>query len=168
MAKTIDKQKRAWGGAIKRTSPSKAAVLLSKLVRGRTLDYGCGWGFDADYFKWESFDPYYRPRKLEGSYDTIVCISVINALSRNNRAKVIEKIQGLITESGTAYLAVPRDLPVTGKMGIHHSLQNYVVLTLPTVYSDASLEIYSLKKGSKFNDKTQEYLTPRDRRVMRS
>lgn len=167
MTKSIDKQKRAWGGAIKRTSPSKAATFLSKVVRGRTLDFGCGWGFDADYFKWDSFDPYYRPKKLEGSYDSIVCISVINALSRNNRTKAIKKIQELLAEDGTAYLAVPRDLPVTGKMGIHHSLQNYVVLTLPSVYSDNSLEIYVLKKNSKFNDKTQEYLTPRDRRVLR-
>jgi hypothetical protein len=167
VVKSIDKQKRAWGGAIKRTSPSKAAVFLSKRVCGRVLDFGCGWGFDADYFKWASFDPYYRPKKLEGSYDSIVCISVINALSRNNRAKAIEKIRSLLTEGGTAFLAVPRDLPVSGKLGIHHSLQNYIVLTLPSIYADKQFEIYVLKKTSKFEDKTREYLTPRDRRVLR-
>ena len=168
MAKTIDKQKRAWGGAIKRTEPSKAAVFLSKLVRGRTLDYGCGWGFDADHFKWESFDPYYRPKKLQGPFDTIVCLSVINALSKNNRTKVIQKIRDLLAEDGTAYFSVPRDIPTSGKMGLHHSFQNYVVLTLPSIFSDKSMEIYVLKKTSKFDDKTMEFLTPRDRRVMRS
>jgi hypothetical protein len=141
MAKTVDKQKRAWGGAIKRTSPSRAATILHRRVRGRVLDYGCGWGFDADHYGWESFDPFYRPKPPSGTYDTITCISVINALSRNNRSKTIEKIQGLLTDQGVAYLSVPRDLPMTGKLGMHHSLQNYVVLTLPTVYADDKLEI---------------------------
>ena len=167
MVKSVDKQKRAWGGAIKRTTPSRAAAFLNKQVRGRVLDYGCGWGFDADHFKWESFDPYYRPQKPAGKFDSIVCISVINALSHNNRTKVIEKIRDLLTDGGHAYFAVPRDLPVTGKLGIHHSLQNYVVLELPSIYSDASLEIYAFSKRSDYQDRTQEYLSPRDRRRMR-
>jgi len=164
MAK-IDKQKRAWGGAIKRTKPSAAASLIAGATRGRVLDYGCGHGFDADHHGWESFDPFYRPNKIEGPFDTIVCINVLNALSRNNRHKVIGKIRDLLTDDGTAFLAVPRNIPKTGKLGIHHSLQNYVVLTLPSFHCDEKLEIYQLTKESSFKDKTKEYMSPRDKRA---
>lgn len=163
MAK-IDRQKRAWGGAIKRTQPSKAATILAPLVTGKVLDFGCGHGFDADHHGWDSFDPFYRPNKLVSPYDTITCIGVINALTRNNRAKVIAEIQALLCDGGTAYLAVPRNIPKTGKLGIHHSLQNYVVLTLPSIYCDEELEIYKLLKADVFKDNTQEYMTNRDKR----
>jgi cyclopropane fatty-acyl-phospholipid synthase-like methyltransferase len=161
----IDRQKRAWGGAIKRTQPSRASTIILPLTKGRVLDYGCGWGFDADHHGWSSYDPYYRPNKLDPPYDTITCINVINALTRNNRAKVLAKIQELLAPDGKAYLAVPRNIPVTGKLGIHHSLQNYVVLTLPSIFADEELEIYSLTKGATFKDKTQEFMTPRDKRM---
>ena len=160
----IDKQKRAWGGAIKRTKPSAAASLIAGAVSGRVLDYGCGHGFDADHYKWESYDPYYRPAKLEGPFDTIICTNVLNALSRNNRHKVIKKIQELLTDDGIAFLTVPRNIPKTGKLGIHHSLQNYVVFTLPSFHCDDKLEIYQLTKASVFKDKTREYMSPRDKR----
>lgn len=163
MAK-IDRKKRAWGGAIKRTQPSKAATIIAPLVTGKVLDFGCGHGFDADHHGWDSFDPFYRPNKLVCPYDTITCIGVINALTRNNRTKVIAQIQALLSDAGVAYLAVPRNIPKTGKLGIHHSLQNYVVLTLSSVYCDDELEIYKLLKTDVFKDKTQEYMTNRDKR----
>jgi len=165
--KSVDKGKRAYGGAVKRTKPSRAAMLLQPQTRGRVLDFGCGHGFDADHFKWDSYDPYYRPRKPVGNYDTIICIGVVNALSRNNRAQVIEEVRSLLTDKGWAFFAVPRNLPKTGKLGIHHSLQNYVDLTLPLVFEDDELAIYVLTKTSEFADKTREYLTPRDKRSLR-
>jgi hypothetical protein len=74
-------------------------------------------------------------------------------------------IQQLLTDEGNAYLAVPRDLPKTGKLGMHHSLQNYVVFTLPSVFCDRKLEIYLLQKNANtFKDRTQEYMSLRDRR----
>ena len=50
----IDRGKRALGGAIKRSTPSRAATILVKrnLVIGRALDYGCGYGLDAATFGW--------------------------------------------------------------------------------------------------------------------
>jgi len=96
----IDRSKRALGGAIKRSTPSRAATILVErgLVIGRTLDYGCGYGLDAATFGWDAYDPYYRPAEPAGSYDTIVCTLVLNALSRNNRAKVLARIQALLAE----------------------------------------------------------------------
>lgn len=172
---SIDKQKRAWGGAIKRTKPSAAGVLIAKEIKSqiwckwcpeepRILDYGCGYGFDADHYGWDSYDPYYRPNKVEGLYDFIVCTNVINALSRKNRHKVIAKINDLLTDNGIAYFTVPRNIPKTGKLGIHHSLQNYVVLTLPEYIAEDKFVIYQMAKDAKFKDKTKEYMTPRDKR----
>ncbi len=162
----VDRRKRALGGAIKRSSPRKAAqkIVALGLARGRVLDFGCGWGFDARHFGWEAYDPYYGPTLPEGQFDTILCISVINALSRNNRTAVLAEIEAKLSEQGCAYLAVPRDIPVGGKLGMHHSLQNYVVLTLPSVFADEQLEIYALRRGTVFEDKTREYLSRRDRR----
>ena len=60
-----------------------------------------------------------------------------------------------------------RDLPVTGKLGMHHSLQNYVVLTLPSVYADSRLEIYELSKTAVFEDSTRDHLSRRDQRRSR-
>ena len=163
----IDRGKRALGGAIKRSTPSRAATILVErgLVIGRALDYGCGYGLDAATFGWDAYDPYYCPAEPAGRYDTIVCTLVLNALSRNNRAKVLARIQALLAEDGRAYLGVARDLPYTGKLGMHHSLQNYVVLTLPSVYADAQLEIYLLRKTATFTDKTRDYMSRRDRRM---
>ncbi len=162
----IDRSKRAWGGAVKRTQPSRAATLLmeQKRATGRVLDYGCGYGLDAKTYGWEAYDPYYCPCELEPPYDTIVCISVLNALSRNNRAKVLARISELLADTGRAYLAVTRDLPRAGKLGVNHSLQNYVVLTLPSIYHDRRLEIYEMTRAAKFQDKTVDYASRRDKR----
>jgi hypothetical protein len=162
----IDRSKRAMGTAVKRDRPSQAAEgLVGKgLVRGRVLDYGCGFGFDADHFGWNSYDPFYRPKEPEGEYDTIVCTLVLNALSRNNRARTLEKIRGLLAADGVAYLGVARNVPVAGKMGVHHSLQNYVVLTLPVVFEDEKLAIYAFRKSDEFEDRTKDFVSLRDRR----
>jgi SAM-dependent methyltransferase len=153
------------GTAVKREKLSQAAEELSALgcIKGRVLDYGCGFGFDADHFGWESYDPFYRPKVPAGQFDTVVCTLVLNALSRNNRAKVIKRILKLLAPEGVAYLGVARNIPMTGKMGVHHSLQNYVVLTLPSVFADEQLKIYELRKESEFEDKTKDYVSRRDR-----
>lgn len=162
----IDRSKRALGGAIKRSRPSRGAAIITEcgLARGRVLDFGCGFGFDAEHFGWEAFDPYYKPSQPQGPFDTIVCISVINALSRNNRAKVFARVRELLAADGRAYFAVPRDIPRTGKLGINHSLQNYVVLTLPSIHADDALEIYEMTKDAEIEDKTRDYISPRDKR----
>jgi SAM-dependent methyltransferase len=140
-------------------------ILLSlEKLEGRVLDFGCGYGFDADHFGWDGFDPYYRNVPLCGPYDHIVCNYVLNALTRRNREKAISQIRDLLADDGLAFLAVARDLPVTGELGLHHSLQNYVVLTLPSIYADDQVEIYKMDKTSKFEDKTKDYLSRRDRR----
>ena len=72
----VNKTKVLIGGAIKRKNPSKASEILLKLnlLEKDVLDYGCGYGFDADYFKWDKFDPYYFGKYPDKKYNNIVCI----------------------------------------------------------------------------------------------
>jgi SAM-dependent methyltransferase len=146
------------GGAIRRQTVSRTAQLLKdrNLLRGRILDYGCGFGFDADHFGWEAFDPHYRPTTLEGLFDTVVCNHVANMLTRASRHKLFETIVTLLAPQGIAYLSVSRKIPTAGKLGIRKRIQNHVVLTLPSIVRDDELEVYRLERGSIFEDRTQE------------
>ena len=50
------------GGAVRRETLSSGAQWLvnQQLVKGRVLDFGCGFGLDAEHFGWEGYDPCYR------------------------------------------------------------------------------------------------------------
>ncbi len=146
------------GGAIRRSSPSSAAKWLvnQNLINGRVLDYGCGFGFDADHFGWMGYDPYYRQSLPTGRFDTIVCNHVLNMLTRDSRRQAIEAIQGLMSDRGVAFLIVPRNIPVSGKVAMRKRIQNYVVLSLPSMFSDEQFEIYRLDQHSSWIDRTKE------------
>jgi hypothetical protein len=149
---------KEFGGAIRRETVSATARFLADhgLLRGRILDYGCGFGFDADHFGSEAFDPHYRQQAPEGVFDTIVCNHVANMLTRRSRHGLFEALVGLLAPRGKAYVSVSRKIPPVGKSGLRKRIQNYVVLTLPSVYRDGELEIYRLEPGSRFEDLTDE------------
>ena len=146
------------GGAVRRETVSRTARFLQgrRLLRGRVLDYGCGFGFDADHFGWEAFDPYYRQRLPQGAFDTVVCNHVANMLTRGSRQELFSTILALLAPQGKAYLSVSRKIPVAGKLAMRKRIQNYVVLTLPSLFRDEELEIYRLEAGSVFEDVTRE------------
>src|SRR5262249_31403919 len=145
------------GGAIRRETVSRTAQFLDcqRLLRGRVLDYGCGFGLDADQFGWEAFDSYYRQKLPEGRFDTIACNHVANMLTRANRRELFGAIQALLAVEGKAYVSVSRKIPREGKIALRKRIQNYVVLTLPSAFCDEELEIYRLEAGSVFEDLTQ-------------
>ena len=119
------------------------------------MDYGCGYGFDAEVNNWESYDPYYNDIKIEGLFDTIVCTNVLSAVSSKIRKEIIENIQELLEDYGLAYLIAPRNIPKKGKYSnFQRRPQNYVILSLKSIYNDKNLEIYELKKDDKYVDKT--------------
>jgi 2-polyprenyl-3-methyl-5-hydroxy-6-metoxy-1,4-benzoquinol methylase len=146
------------GGAIRRQTVSKTAQVLHEraLLRGRVLDYGCGFGLDADHFGWAAFDPHYRPKASEGTFDTIVCNHVANMLTRASRHRLFHDLAALLAPGGKAYVSVSRKIPVRGKIALRKRIQNYVVLTLPSVFRDDELEIYRLEAGGTFGDRTQD------------
>lgn len=146
------------GGAIRRETISQTAHILNGrgLLQGRVLDYGCGFGFDADHFGWETFDPHYCQTIPKGLFDTIICNHVANILTRSSRHQLFQKIRDLLTLQGKAFISVSRKIPRIGKMAIRKRIQNYVVLTLPSIFLDEELEVYRLEKNSPFEDLTFE------------
>jgi SAM-dependent methyltransferase len=146
------------GGAIRRATVSKTAQFLaeSRLLRGRVLDYGCGLGFDADHFGWEAYDPHYRQKLPQGVFDTIVCNHVANMLTRDSRQELFRSMQALLAPQGKAYISVSRKIPRAGKIALRKRIQNYVVLTLPSLFCDDELEVYRLEAASVVEDRTQE------------
>ena len=153
----INKTKVLLGGALKRKNPSKAATIFNKLnlLNGDILDYGCGYGFDADFFGWDKFDPYYFDNYPNNVYDNIVCINVINVVSSKIRLAIINNIKELLKPNGIAYLVAPRNIPVEGKYSnFERRPQNYVILSLKSIYKDKNLEIYQLNKNDTFIDST--------------
>ena len=120
------------------------------------MDYGCGYGFDAEVNNWESYDPYYNDIKIEGLFDTIVCTNVLSAVSSKIRKEIIENIRDLLNDNGNAYFAIPRNLPLKGKLsGYARRPQNYIILTLESIYNDNKIEIYKFNKNSDYIDKTK-------------
>lgn len=146
------------GGAIHRATLSTTARVLveRKLVHGRILDYGCGFGFDADHLGWEAYDPHYRQNLPAGVFDTVVCNHVANMLTRASRQALYATLQGLLSPVGLAYLSVSRKIPVTGKIAMRKRIQNYVLLSLPSIYRDEELEIYRLDRSTTVVDRTQD------------
>ena len=153
----VNKTKVLIGGALKRKNQSKASTIFKQLniLSEDILDYGCGYGFDADYNKWNKYDPYYFDNYPIRKFKNIVCINVLNVVSSKIREEIITNIQELLKPNGIAYLVCPRNIPIKGKYSnFQRRPQNYVILTLNSIYKDKNLEIYELKKDSKYIDKT--------------
>lgn len=153
----VNKTKVLLGGAIKRKNPSYTSDVLKKLkiLSDNVLDYGCGYGFDADYNKWEKYDPCYFDNFPIKKFTNIVCINVLNVVSSKIREEIITNIKDLLEDNGVAYLCVPRNIPVGGKYSnFERRPQNYVILTLNSIYKDKKIEIYELKKNSSYKDET--------------
>lgn len=107
--------------AIKRTSLSVPTryLLQHHLLKGRILDFGCGYGFDTDELKRQGYDIvgydyYYRPEYPEGKFDTILCNYVLNVLEPYAQAEVMMNVTNLLSPTGTAFFAVRRDLTEEG------------------------------------------------------
>jgi len=112
--------------AITRKAPSLPMRHLSGtgLLVGRTLDYGCGRGYDADHFKMAKFDPHFAPERPKGKFDTIVCNYVLNVVSIPTERQILDDIKSLLVEGGIAYVSVRRDLKklITTRTGYNQRL----------------------------------------------
>ena len=147
------------GGAPARDKLSKTSRVLidNELIQGRVLDYGCGKGFDADSQGWSAYDPHYRQTYPTGQFNTIIVNHVANILTSRSRTELYSSVNELLADGGIAYISVARNIPKRGKAGVRRRLQNYVVLTLPSVFCDDEEEIYALEKNAVFKDKTKEF-----------
>lgn len=140
--------------AIKRTAISAPSRILAQrnLLKGRILDFGCGYGFDTDYLKEKGFDivgydNYYRKDYPEGKFDTIICNYVLNVLEPYEQAEVMMEVSSLLNPDGTAYFAVRRDLMQDGFRwhAIHkeYTYQCTVHLPYTSIFCNDSFELYA-------------------------
>ncbi|MGN0257203.1 MAG: HIT domain-containing protein [Bacteroides sp.] len=157
---SIEKINHPYLTAIKRTDLSAPTrFLLEKdLLKGRILDYGCGYGFDTDELKRRDmditgYDYYYRPDYPEGKFDTIICHYVLNVLEPYAQAEVMMNVSNLLKPNGTAYYAVRRDLTEEG-FRIHAIYKEYtyqctVRLPFTSLTCNKSFELYAYQHFNK-------------------
>ena len=146
--------------AIKRTDLSvPTRYLLGKgLLKGRILDFGCGFGYDTDELKRQGldivgYDYYYRPDYPTGQFDTIICNYVLNVLEPYAQAEVLMNVSNLLKPTGTAYYAVRRDLEEEGfRLHAIHKQYTYqcnVKLPYKSLVSNSSYELYQYNHFNK-------------------
>ena len=135
------------------------------MLKGRILDFGCGFGFDTDELKRQGYDIvgydyYYRPDYPEGKFDTIICNYVLNVLEPYAQAEVMMNVTNLLHPRGTAYFAVRRDLKEEGFRlhAIHrqYTYQCNVRLPFLSLENNGSYELYQYNHFNKLPRKEGE------------
>lgn len=129
-----------------------ARLLLQKgFLKGRILDFGCGFGTDVNLLRNSDFnivgyDRHYYPEIPDGKFDTILCFYVLNVLMPEEQAMVLMEISTLLKPGGAAYIAVRRDLRYEGyrihKIHKKPTYQCTVKLPYRTVFANENCEIY--------------------------
>ncbi len=129
-----------------------AKYLLSKnLLKGKILDFGCGFGNDVKLLQKKGFniigyDPHYFPQYPQEKFDTIICFYVLNVLFAEIQSRVIMEVSSLLKPGGKAYFAVRRDIKKEGfrKHYIHKKPTYQCIVKLPfkSIYLDEYCEFY--------------------------
>jgi len=137
--------------AVTRTRPSAPMQYLyaKGLLVGDKLDYGCGKGFDASFYKMDRYDPFYFNDRIPlESYDTITCIYCLNVIEDfRERRELINNMMDLLKPDGNIYIAVRADKKNLNGLTKKGTWQGYIVLANESIYSCAKFDLYNLKKG---------------------
>jgi len=140
-------------------------LFKNKLIKGETLDFGCGLGSDVELLKKENiaisgFDKHYFPEFPSKKFDTIVCTYVLNVLEPDDQVEVLMKISELLKPSGRAYFTVRRDLKFEGfRMHKIHQKTTYqcnVKLPFKSIFKNDFCEIYEYQHFNSLKGKTGE------------
>ena len=138
--------------AISRKSPSAPMKWLHNagLLKGFQLDYGCGRGFDADFYGMAKYDPFWFKCDdfSPSEFDTITCNYVLNVIeSPEERRKAVEQMQHWLKPSGSIFLAVRADKKNLNGFTKRGTYQTYLVLGNNLIRSTAAYDLYCLTKG---------------------
>jgi len=121
-------------------------VLQEKgLLLGKGLDFGCGFGKDADVYRFDKYDTTHFPFPPTDLYDTITCNYVLNVNIPELVPVIIDRVSRLLKKGGSAYFTVRRDLKRDGWTS-KGTYQHTVKLDLPVVFEDKGCCIYRLIK----------------------
>lgn len=120
-----------------------------KLLKGEMLDYGCGRGFDAEYYHMDGYDPNWKKTEPSNLYDTITCNYVLNVVNEKEQERILNHIQELLEPNGTAYIAVRRDITYPSQPGRGCTIR-YLVLPFLTIYGHRDYVIYKMEKGEQW------------------
>lgn len=121
-------------------------LLYHSYLNGEILDYGCGYGKDADILGCDAYDPHFFPDPPIGhKYDTIICNYVLNVVEPDMWHSIIHNIELLLTSDGFAFITVRRDVKkdYTNPEG---SKQFVVKLDLPILKETSQYCIYETYK----------------------
>lgn len=118
----------------------------------RSLDFGCGRGFDANALGFEKYDPHYFPNSMlvSGLWQTIVCNYVLNTIeTQEKRLQLCERLRRMLDNDGIAFIVVRRDVKVEGWTN-RHTFQCNPVLPLNIIAQpNKRFCIYRLDKGDR-------------------
>jgi ATP adenylyltransferase len=139
--------------AKERTTPSLPVRMLldRKLIQGKVLDFGCGFGKDVNHlivkgFDATGYDPHYSPEYPTEKFDTIICFYVLNVLFPEEQNRVLMQISNLLKPTGRAYFAVRRDIQRDGfrTHQVHGkpTYQCYVKLPYKSIFLNENTEFY--------------------------
>ncbi len=126
-------------------------LLNKQLLKGRILDFGCGFGNDVKVLGQKGFnvigyDPHYFPQYPDKKFDTIICFYVLNVLFPEEQANVLMEVSNLLNPEGKAYYAVRRDIRKEGfrEHYVHKKPTYQCIVKLPfnSIYLDDNCEFY--------------------------
>lgn len=149
--------------AKERSTPSLPVRMLHelRLIQGKVLDFGCGFGKDVDFlhqkgFDIQGFDPHYFPQYPCEKFDTILCFYVLNVLFPEEQNQVLMQISSLLKPSGKAYFAVRRDIQKDGfrTHQVHGkpTYQCFVKLPFKSIFLNENTEFYEYQHFNQIAD----------------
>ncbi|MBU1821954.1 MAG: HIT domain-containing protein [Bacteroidetes bacterium] len=150
--------------AKERSTPSLPVRMLleRKLIQGKVLDFGCGFGKDVNHllvkgFDAKGYDPHYYPEYPTEKFDTILAFYVLNVLFSEEQNKVLMEISNLLKPTGRAYFAVRRDIQKDGfrTHQVHGkpTYQCYVKLPYTSIFLNENTEFYEYQHWNQVVDR---------------
>lgn len=143
--------------------PSKW-LLKNKLLNGKIIDFGCGFGKDVELLSQQGFDisgydKFYFKEYPQEIFDTIICNYVLNVLEPDDQVEVLMSVCELLKPTGRAFFTVRRDLKSEG-FRIHkiHQKPTYqcnVKLPFKSIFKNDFCEIYEYQHFNSIIRKTE-------------